>query len=46
MSVFFGEVSPELQCAFAAMFGVSHAQLVKAAKAFAGVSGETYPLTA
>jgi hypothetical protein len=46
MSVFFGEVSPELQCAFAEMFGVTHAQLVVAAKAFASVSGETYPLAA
>jgi hypothetical protein len=46
MSVFFGEVKPELQQAFAELFNVSHAQLSTAAKAFADYSGETYPLAA
>jgi hypothetical protein len=46
MSAFFGEVSPELQCEFADMFGISHAKLVEAAKAFASISGESYPLAA
>jgi hypothetical protein len=43
MSAFFGEVSPELQCEFADLFGVSHAQLVEATKAFSHYSGESYP---
>jgi len=46
MSVFFGEVPPELQKAFAKTFNVSEATLVAAAKAFAEYSGETYPLAA
>jgi hypothetical protein len=46
MSSFFGEVKPELQCEFADLFGISHAQLVEAAKAFSSYSGESYPLAA
>ena len=46
MSSFFGEVQPELQLAFARMHGVTDAQLIAAAKAFAGYSGQTYPLAA
>ncbi len=44
MSCFFGEVTPELQVAFAHLFGITHAELVAAAKAFARYSGESYPL--
>ncbi|MBX9826945.1 MAG: hypothetical protein K2Y27_18380 [Xanthobacteraceae bacterium] len=44
MSSFFGEVKPELQFAFASHFGVSHAQLAAAAKAFSIYSGQSYPL--
>ena len=46
MSVFFGEIAPELQKAFAGAFHVSDAQLATAAKAFANYSGESYPLAA
>jgi len=46
MSSFFGEVKPELQVAFAALFNITHAQLVAAAKAFSHYSGEPYPLAA
>ena len=46
MSSFFGEVKPELQIAFAEMHGITHAQVVMAAKAFAAYSGQTYPLAA
>ena len=46
MSSFFGEVAPSLQVSFAAHFGISEAQLVAAAKAFAAYSGESYPLAA
>jgi hypothetical protein len=46
MSSFFGDVKPELQIAFAEMYGVSHDQLVVAAKAFAEFSGQSYPLAA
>jgi len=44
VSSFFGEVTPELQVAFARLFGISHAELAAAAKAFALYSGESYPL--
>jgi hypothetical protein len=46
MSSFFGDVEPELQIAFAQMHGITHAQLVAAAKAFAAYSGQSYPLAA
>ena len=46
MSTFFGEVEPELQCEFAELFDIPHAQLVEAAKAFSSYSGESYPLAA
>lgn len=46
MSSFFGDVAPELQIAFAELHGVSHDQLVAAAKAFAEFSGQSYPLAA
>jgi hypothetical protein len=46
MSSFFGDVKPELQIAFAQMHGITHAQLVAAAKAFAAYSGQSYPLAA
>jgi hypothetical protein len=46
MSSFFGEVEPELQLAFADLFGISRSQLVAAAKAFSAYSGEQYPLAA
>jgi hypothetical protein len=44
MSVFFGEVRPGLQTAFADLFGIDRTQLVAAAKAFSAYSGENYPL--
>ena len=44
MSSFFGEVTPELQVAFAHLFRIAHADLVAAAKAFALYSGKSYPL--
>jgi hypothetical protein len=46
MSVFFGEVQPELQKAFASAFHISEAELTAAAKMFAEFSGESYPLAA
>jgi hypothetical protein len=46
MSAFFGEVTPELQKAFAAAFDISEAELAVAAKMFAEYSGESYPLSA
>ncbi len=46
MSSFFGDVEPELQIAFAETYGISHDQLVAAAKAFAEFSGQSYPLAA
>jgi hypothetical protein len=46
MSVFFGEVQPASQVAFAAMFDITEPQLSAAAKAFASYSGESYPLAA
>lgn len=46
MSSFFGEVQPELQQAFAELYGISSSQLVSAAKSFANYSGELYPLAA
>jgi hypothetical protein len=46
MSVFFGEVSPDLQKAFARAFHIGDADLATAAKAFAEYSGEAYPLAA
>ena len=46
MSSFFGDVNPELQLEFADLFGITHAQLTAAAKAFSNYSGESYPLAA
>lgn len=46
MSAFFGEVQPELQKAFAALYGIDVDQLVCAAKTFSEYSGQTYPLAA
>lgn len=46
MSAFFGEVTPELQKAFAGEFSISEATLIAAAKAFGKYSGEAYPLAA
>lgn len=46
MSVFFGEVSPDLQRAFAREFRISEVTLIAAAKAFGKYSGESYPLAA
>lgn len=46
MSSFFGDVEPELQVAFAEMYGISNAQLIAAAKTFAEFSGQSYPLAA
>lgn len=46
MSSFFGDVEPELQVAFAEMYGINHDQLVAAAKTFAEFSGQSYPLAA
>jgi hypothetical protein len=46
MSSFFGDVQPELQIAFAQSHGITDAQLVAAAKAFAAYSGRSYPLAA
>lgn len=46
MSAFFGEVSPDLQKAFAREFHISEATLIAAAKTFGTYSGETYPLAA
>jgi NADH:ubiquinone oxidoreductase subunit H len=46
MSAFFGEVTPELQKAFATAFDISEAELSIAAKMFAEYSGESYPLAA
>lgn len=44
MSSFFGDVEPELQIAFAEMYGVNRDQLAAAAKTFAEFSGQSYPL--
>ena len=46
MSVFFSEIAPELQKAFASAFHNSHIELAVAAKTFAKYSGESYPLAA
>jgi hypothetical protein len=46
MSVFFGEVDPALQLAFASLFGITEPELIAAAKAFAAYSGASYPLAA
>lgn len=46
MSSFLAEVEPSLQMEFAAQFGISKAQLVAAARAFAAYSGGTYPFAA
>jgi hypothetical protein len=46
MSSFFGEVTPELQIAFAHLHGITNGQLVAAAKSFAAYSGQSYPLAA
>jgi hypothetical protein len=46
MSTFFGEVAPELQLAFAELFGITQSQLAAAAKDFSNYSGEQYPLAA
>jgi len=44
MSSFFGDVTPELQLAFAELFGITQTQLVAAAKNFSNYSGASYPL--
>jgi hypothetical protein len=44
MSSFFGDVMPDFQYEFAAMFDIPGAQLEEAAKAFSKYSGATYPL--
>jgi hypothetical protein len=46
MSSFFGDVQPELQIAFAALFDITPSELAAAAKAFSDYSGEHYPLAA
>ena len=46
MSAFFGDVTPELQLAFAELFGITHTQLAAAAKDFSLYSGANYPLAA
>jgi hypothetical protein len=46
MSSFFGDVKPELQVAFAALFNMTPSELAAAAKAFSDYSGERYPLVA
>ena len=46
MSAFFGEVTPQLQKAFASAFHISEVELAVAAKTFAAFSGESYPLAA
>ncbi len=46
MSVFFGELAPQLQKAFARAFHISDAELATAARKFAEYSGESYPLAA
>jgi hypothetical protein len=46
MPASFSEVMLELQKAFASAFGVSEAELARAAKAFAEFSGESHPLAA
>ena len=46
MSAFFGEVTPDLQKAFASAFHISEAELAVAAKTFAEYSGKSYPLAA
>ncbi len=46
MSAFFGEVTPQLQKAFARSFHISEMELAIAAKTFAAFSGESYPLAA
>ena len=42
--IVFGDV--KLQIAFAQIHGITHAQLVAAAKAFAAYSGQSYPFAA
>jgi hypothetical protein len=44
VSAFFGEIKPEHQFEFAQRFGITHEELIAAAKAFAAYSGEFYPL--
>lgn len=46
MSAFFGEVTPDLQKAFAGKFHISESALIAAAKMFGKYSGEPYPLAA
>lgn len=46
MSVFLGEVKPQLQLDFAHHFNITDHELVAAAKAFAAYSGQSYPLAA
>ena len=46
MSCFFGEIPPDAQKEFAAFFGISEAALIRAARAFAKYSGQSYPLIA
>jgi len=44
MFAFFGDVEPELQLEFADHFGIPHAKLIEAAKAFSNYSGGSFPL--
>lgn len=46
MSSFLGDVEPELQIAFAETYGISHDQLVAAARALAEFAGQSFPLAA
>jgi hypothetical protein len=46
VSSFFGEVEPALQLEFAQFFGITEAQLIASAKAFAAYTGQSYPLAA
>jgi hypothetical protein len=44
MSSFFGDVEPDLQIEFGALFGLPPAAIAEAATAFAKFSGQSYPL--
>lgn len=46
MSSFFGEVPPDAQKEFAALYGISEKALIEAARDFASYSGESYPIAA
>ena len=46
VSVFFGEVSPQLQMQFAAEHEISTSELREVARAFAEYSGQNYKLSA